>query len=88
MFGVEKLRPDWTVKTYVIPVSRIGASDEFWAEARTLKNAWNETVAAYRAFDGQIIPLEGAVRHFWMSCIQSREIRPIISRLFFIKDLL
>lgn len=58
MFGVEKLRPDWRVKTYEIPISRIETDDKFWEEARTLKNAWNEIVAAYRSFDGQITTLE------------------------------
>lgn len=39
LLGVKKLRPDWKIKTYVIPISRIETNDEFWMEARTLKNA-------------------------------------------------
>jgi hypothetical protein len=58
MFGRAKLRPDWQVKTYEVPISRIETDDKFWEEARTLKNAWNEIVAAYRAFDEQITTLE------------------------------
>ena len=37
-----ELRPDWKIKTYVIPISRIETSVEFWTEARNLKDAWNE----------------------------------------------
>ena len=58
MFGTKKLRPDWKVKTYVIPISRLETSIEFWTEARNLKNAWNEIAAAYRAFDEKITTLE------------------------------
>lgn len=58
MFGRAKLRPDWQVKTYEIPISRIETDDKFWEEARALKNAWNEIVAAYRFFDAQIARLE------------------------------
>ena len=58
MFGVERLRPDWQIKNYVIPISRIEIGDEFWQEARILKDSWNEIVAAYRSFDEQISALE------------------------------
>lgn len=61
MFGVERLRPDWKVKTYVVPISRIETGDDFWTEARNLKDAWNEIVAAYRAFDVRVAELETAL---------------------------
>lgn len=58
MFGVKKLRPDWQLKTYAIPISRIDIGDEFWNEAQIFKDAWNEIAAAYRTFDEQITALE------------------------------
>lgn len=75
MFGNEKLRPDWKVKSYVIPVSRIETGDEFWTEAWTLKNAWNEIVAAYRAFDEQIKPLEAELAELRKEKLDARETR-------------
>ncbi|MDQ6786797.1 MAG: hypothetical protein M3033_08295 [Acidobacteriota bacterium] len=81
MFGVEKLRPDWRVKTYVILVSRIETGDEFWAEARNLKNAWNEIVAAYRAFDEQIATLETELARLRREKLDEGEVKTTLSRI-------
>lgn len=53
-FKVEKLRPDWKTKNYVLPVTGITLPEEFWNEVRLAKNAWNDVVAAYRGFDEEI----------------------------------
>lgn len=59
-FKIEKLRPDWKTKNYVLPVTSITLPDEFWNEARISKNAWNEVVAAYRSFDEEIAGLQAS----------------------------
>lgn len=58
MLQVKRLRPDWNVKTYVVPISRLDTNEEFWAEARKLKDAWNEAVATYRSWDTQALALQ------------------------------
>ena len=59
-FKIEKLRPTWNTKNYLLPVSSITLPDGFWNEARVAKNAWNEVVAAYRSFDEEITALQAA----------------------------
>jgi hypothetical protein len=81
MFGRAKLRPDWQVKTYEIPISRIETDDKFWEEARTLKNAWNEIVAAYRSFDEQIARLETELARLRSEKLDDREARAALSRV-------
>lgn len=81
MFGVEKLRPDWKVKTYVIPISRIDTSAEFWTEARTLKNAWNEIVAAYRAFDAQVLAVEAELARLRKEKLDEGAAKMILSEI-------
>lgn len=56
-FKIEKLRPDWKVKNFVIPISSISLPEEFWQEAKTYKESWNKLVETYRSFDNQLDPL-------------------------------
>lgn len=81
MFGVEKLRPDWQVKTYVIPISRIESDAEFWTEAQTLKNAWNEITAAYRAFDEQVAALDRELARLRKEKLDDEEVRAALSQI-------
>ena len=81
MFGTKKLRPDWKVKTYVIPISRLETSIEFWTEARNLKNAWNEIAAAYRAFDEKITTLEAELSGLNREKLDAGEAQASLSRI-------
>lgn len=81
MFGVEKLRPDWQVKNYVIPISRIETGEDFWNEARILKNAWNDIVAVYRSFDERIKELETALFEAKKEKLDSTDIKADLNQL-------
>lgn len=50
-FKTEKMRPDFRTKNRVIPITKIDLPEEFWTEAKTYRNSWNEIVAEFLAFD-------------------------------------